>query len=108
MLKSGFVDELLFTQILNYLANEKVEFPAEFRFQLVLVDEYQDLSTFDINFLLSLTDRKQNGFFITGDVAQKINAKQFYINKVIPTDQLVDEDYKNYRNSKQIQKWLMV
>ena len=103
MLKSGFVDELLFTQILNYLANEKVEFPAEFRFHSVLVDEYQDLSTFDINFLLSLTDRKQNGFFITGDVAQKINAKQFYINKVIPTDQLVDRRLlKNYRNSKQI------
>ena len=47
--------------------------------------------------------KKKNGLFLTGDVAQKINAKQFDIMKVVSREELVDRRLlKNYRNSKQI------
>ena len=103
MLREGFLDELTFTQAVNYFTDQQIEIPSEFRFKSILVDEYQDLSTFDIKFLNELVLEKKNGLFLTGDVAQKINAKQFDIMKVVPRELLVDRRLlKNYRNSKQI------
>jgi superfamily I DNA/RNA helicase len=103
MIRHGFIDEMTFTQAINFLVEQNVDFPSEFKFRSVLVDEYQDLSTFDIKFLERLVTVKRNGLFLTGDVAQKINAKQLELKKVIPTENLENRRLlKNYRNSKQV------
>ena len=64
MIRHGFIDEMTFTQAINFLVEQNVDFPSEFKFRSVLVDEYQDLSTFDIKFLERLVTVKRNGLFL--------------------------------------------
>ena len=77
----GFVDEMTLTQAINHLVDQGIDLPSEFKFRSILVDEYQDLSTLDIKFLEKLVAVKKNGLFLTGDAAQKINAKQLELKK---------------------------
>jgi superfamily I DNA/RNA helicase len=100
--KEGFLDEMAFTQAGTFLFENKASIPVGYRFRSILVDEYQDLSTFDIKLLTHLVSPKENSLFFTGDTAQKVNAKQLSLKSAIGNDFTERRLLKNYRNSKQI------
>lgn len=103
MVRKGFVDEMTLTQAVNFLVERGVETPSQFKYRSILVDEYQDLSTYDIKFLKKLVLHSPNGLFLTGDIAQKINAKQLNIKAALSDEGYLDRRLiHNYRNSKQI------
>ncbi len=47
------------------------ELPKHMRYRCVLVDEFQDFSTLDLNLLLRIPTERSNGLFLAGDVARK-------------------------------------
>jgi hypothetical protein len=84
--------------------DEIAELPLRFRHRCVLVDEFQDFSTMDFRLLRKIPTAEENGFFITGDFAQKLYAKELEFGKVAmgPGARTLRSIQKNYRNSRQI------
>jgi len=74
------------------------------RFRAVLVDEFQDFSTLDLEILSKIPTHAENGLFLTGDTAQKIYTKDFDLPRagLGPASRVNRSILKNYRNSRQI------
>ena len=106
MFDGGMLDEEGLTQLLlcRTIRSKFPSLPSELRFDHLLVDEFQDFSTVEINLLKDLPLASQNAFCVAGDTTQKVFVKQL---KMMGTG-LVDGSAqifrirKNFRNSKQI------
>jgi superfamily I DNA/RNA helicase len=78
--------------------------PQHLRFRSVLVDEFQDFSTLDLELISRIPSIETNGLFLTGDTAQKIYTKDFDLPRagMAPAQRINRSILKNYRNSRQI------
>jgi len=70
----------------------------------VLVDEFQDFSTLELSILRRIPTDLPDGLFLTGDVAQKVYAKDLNLRHAdLGRDKRTDRTIRqNYRNSRQI------
>lgn len=103
--KHGFLDQMTIAQAgLWALEDSNGLLPDKLRYRCVLVDEYQDFSTQELNFISCIPKKKENGLFLTGDAGQKIYAKDFNLPQagLGPTERIRRDIRKNYRNSRQI------
>ncbi len=103
-IRRRFLDHMGLCQAAMLAVEEMASIPALFRYRAVLVDEFQDFSTLDLQLLARVPTDTQNGLFLTGDLAQKLYAKELDLNKakIGPTDRVLRSIRKNYRNSRQI------
>ena len=105
MLEGGMIDALGLTQALMPLHSEMQRLPDAFKFRCLLVDEYQDFSSLDIQLLRRMVPLdKPDALFIAGDPVQKILVKRLrYLDAAIDDGSAIHKKiWKNYRNSKQI------
>ena len=75
-LESGFLDHMGLSQSAAVAVEDRGGIPDLFRYRCVLVDEFQDFSTLDLDLLQKIATAPANGLFLTGDIAQKIFAKE--------------------------------
>ena len=75
-LQGGFLDHMGLGQSAAVAIEDRGGVPTIFRYRCVLVDEFQDFSTLDIELLQKIPTANANGLFLTGDIAQKIYAKE--------------------------------
>lgn len=103
-LQNGFLDHMGLSQAALLAVEENGSIPEDFRYDHILVDEFQDFSTLDFRVLGRIPRATQNAAFYTGDIAQKLYAKEFNLSKVGlgPESRSLRRIRKNYRNSKQI------
>ena len=73
--RNGFVDPATLTQMVSLLLKEGLQVPEHLRFDHVLVDEFQDLSTQEVNLIASIARSGRNSLFLTGDDAQRVSVK---------------------------------
>lgn len=105
LLAGGMIDALGLTQALMPLHAEMRMLPDHCKFRCLLVDEFQDFSSLDLQLFRRIVPfEKPDSLFIAGDPVQKILVKRLRY-----TDAALDEGTarherirKNYRNSKQI------
>ena len=105
LLAGGMIDDLGLTQALMPLHFEMQKLPNEFKFRCLLVDEFQDFSTLDLQLFRRIVPlTKPDALFLAGDTVQKILVKRQSLQDAglgrgpaIHTSIL-----KNYRNSKQV------
>lgn len=98
----GFVDPSTMAQMVRLLVEEGRRIPEELRFDHVLVDEYQDLSTLEIGLLAALPASGQNGLFLTGDDAQRVRVKRLRLAEALMTKPVNRSIRKNYRNTVEV------
>jgi superfamily I DNA/RNA helicase len=104
-LRHGKLDGMELTQAaLVVLDDRGGSIPEHLRFRSVLVDEFQDFSTLDLELIAKIPKEALNGLFLTGDTAQKIYTKDFDLPGAgMGRGQRLDRSIlKNYRNSRQI------
>lgn len=103
-LRSGKLDHMGLTQSALLALEERQSIPDQFRFDHVLVDEFQDFSTLDFEILRLIPKSDSNGLFATGDLAQRIYAKDLNLASAqLGTANRVNRYIKkNFRNTKQI------
>jgi superfamily I DNA/RNA helicase len=102
-IEKGFQDHLGLTQLgMVVLDDLDGELPKHLRYRSVLVDEFQDFSTLDLNLLLRIPTERENGLFLAGDVAQKVFAKEMNLESGIGRERHHRRITKNYRNTRQI------
>ena len=104
MMAGGLMDELALSQALLPVRTRFPELPAHLRHRCLLIDEFQDFSTLELTLLKRIPSQVENGFFLAGDMVQKVMVKDFNLGAA-----LLDRNYtrtrtitKNYRNSRQI------
>ena len=105
LLTGGFIDHLGLTEALMPAHAEMRELPREFKFRCLLIDEYQDLSSLDLQLLRRVVNPSlPDSLFLAGDTVQKILVK-----KLVMRDAGLEQgpaDHwrirKNFRNSRQI------
>ena len=73
--RNGFVDPATLSQMVSLMLNEGLQVPEHLRFDHVLVDEFQDLSTQEVNLIASIARPGRNSLFLTGDDAQRVSVK---------------------------------
>jgi len=76
--------------------------PHHLRYRAVLVDEFQDFCTLDLELLSKVPTSNVNGLFLAGDSAQKVFTKDSNLDKGIGLQRISRRITKNYRNTKQI------
>jgi len=107
-INKGFLDHMGLTQAVSLALDVDAgdSLHRRFRYRSVLVDEFQDFSTLDLKLLKRIPTDYNNGLFLTGDVAQKIYAKELNFSKagLGSSDRICRRIQKNYRNSRQILK----
>ena len=103
-LQGGFLDHMGLGQSAAVAIEDRGGVPTIFRYRCVLVDEFQDFSTLDIELLQKIPTANANGLFLTGDIAQKIYAKELNFPKagMGPDERIIRSIRKNYRNTRQI------
>jgi len=104
-LRHGKLDGMGLTQAaIVALDDHDGTLPAHLRFRSVLVDEFQDFSTLDLELIGKIPTEAENGLFLTGDTAQKIYTKDFDLPRasLAPAQRINRSILKNYRNSRQI------
>ena len=103
-IQSGFLDHMGLSQAVAVAVEDRGMLPNIFTYRCVLVDEFQDFSTLDLITLQKIPQSNLNGLFLTGDLAQKIYAKELNFPKagLGPDQRTLRSIRKNYRNSKQI------
>lgn len=104
-LRHGKLDSMGLTQAaIVALDDHDGVLPDHLRFRCVLVDEFQDFSTLDLELISKIPSDPENGLFLTGDTAQKIYTKDFDLPRaaLAPAQRVNRSILKNYRNSKQI------
>ena len=104
-LRHGKLDGMELTQAaLVVLDDREGNIPEHLRFRSVLVDEFQDFSTLDLELIAKIPKDPLNGLFLTGDTAQKIYTKDFDLPRagLGPVHRVNRSILKNYRNSRQI------
>ncbi len=105
LLRHGKFDGMGLTQAaLIALDDHDNTLPEHLRFRCVLVDEFQDFSTLDLELIGKIPTHGDNGLFLTGDTAQKIYTKDFDLPRagLAPAQRVNRSIQKNYRNSRQI------
>jgi superfamily I DNA/RNA helicase len=105
MLVGGMLDVLSLTSSLLPHRSKIGELAPEMRFRSLLIDEYQDFSTLDLQLLRRVpTNLTENGLFLTGDPVQRVLVKELSRTAVgLDRHSTIPEKIqKNYRNSKQI------
>ena len=105
LLAGGFIDALGLTQALMPLHREMERLPESLRFRCLLVDEFQDFSTLDLQLLRRIVPVDQpDAFFLAGDTVQKILVKKLSLEAahLVKGPAISREIKKNYRNSRQI------
>ena len=73
--RNGFVDPATLTQMVSLLLKEGLQVGEHLQFDHVLVDEFQDLSTQEVNLIASIARPGRNSLFLTGDDAQRVSVK---------------------------------
>jgi superfamily I DNA/RNA helicase len=104
-LRHGKLDGMELTQAATVaLDDHNGCIPDHLRFRCVLVDEFQDFSTLDLELIAKIPKEPLNGLFLTGDTAQKIYTKDFDLPQagLGPGHRINRSILKNYRNSRQI------
>lgn len=104
-LRHGKLDGMELTQAATVaLDDHNGAIPDHLRFRCVLVDEFQDFSTLDLELISKIPSDAANGLFLTGDTAQKIYTKDFDLPQagLGPGHRVNRSILKNYRNSRQI------
>lgn len=102
-IENGFQDHLGLTQLAMVVLDDlRGELPKHMQYRCVLVDEFQDFSTLDLNLLLRIPTERSNGLFLAGDVAQKVFAKEIDLETGIGRERHHRRIIKNYRNTRQI------
>ncbi len=104
-LRHGKLDGMELTQAATVaLDDHDGSIPEHLRFRCVLVDEFQDFSTLDLELIAKIPKEPLNGLFLTGDTAQKIYTKDFDLPHagLGPGHRVNRSILKNYRNSRQI------
>jgi superfamily I DNA/RNA helicase len=103
-IEHGFLDHMELGQAALLSVDEVGAVPESHRFDHVLVDEFQDFSTLDLQLIRRIPLSSKNGLFLTGDFAQKLYAKDLNFNNAgIGTgNRVLRSIRKNYRNAKQI------
>jgi superfamily I DNA/RNA helicase len=104
-LRHGKLDGMELTQAaIVALDDHDGSLPDNLRFRCVLVDEFQDFSTLDLELIAKIPTQAENGLFLTGDTAQKIYTKDFDLPRagLAPGQRVNRSIQKNYRNSRQI------
>lgn len=105
LLAGGMIDALGLTQALMPLHNEMRAVPDHLKFRCLLVDEFQDFSSLDLQLLRRIVPlERPDALFIAGDPVQKILVKRLrYADSALDEGTAKHEQIrKNYRNSKQI------
>ena len=105
LLAGGFIDALGLTQALMPLHREMERLPEALRFRCLLVDEFQDFSTLDLQLLRRIVPLDQpDALFLAGDTVQKILVKKLSLEAahLVKGPAIPREIKKNYRNSRQI------
>ena len=105
LLAGGFIDALGLTQALMPLHNEMLRLPEALRFRCLLVDEFQDFSTLDLQLLRRIVPLDQpDALFLAGDTVQRILVKRLTLSDAgLDTGAAAYRSIKkNYRNSRQI------
>jgi len=102
--QNQFLDFMALAQLAYFAIQKHGSIPVAHRYRCVLVDEFQDFSSFELRLLAGIPTNKENGLFLTGDFAQKLYAKQLSL-----ADAGLDvakthrrSIRKNYRNTRQI------
>jgi superfamily I DNA/RNA helicase len=105
LLAGGMIDNLGLTQALMPLHSEMQGLPESLRFRCLLVDEFQDCSTLDLQLLRRFVPITQpDALFLAGDTVQKILVKKLSMGGAALDrgPALHRSIQKNYRNSKQV------
>lgn len=105
LLAGGYIDALGLTQALMPLHSEMQRLPESFRFRCLLVDEFQDFSTLDLQLLRRIVPLDQpDALFLAGDTVQRILVKRLTLSDAgFDTGAAAHHRIKkNYRNSRQI------
>jgi superfamily I DNA/RNA helicase len=104
LLAGGMIDDLGLTQALMPLHTEMQQLPSRFRFRCLLVDEFQDFSTLDLQLFRRIVPLDEpDALFLTGDTVQKILVKRQSLQQAgLERGSAIHKSIlKNYRNSKQ-------
>ncbi|MEM0970776.1 MAG: UvrD-helicase domain-containing protein, partial [Verrucomicrobiota bacterium] len=101
--KREIFDPHTLSQMVFRMAEAQGALPPEVRCEHLLIDEFQDLSTLEADFLAQVTTERENGFFLSGDEAQRVRVKSLRLGQT----SLGDPSYrrfitKNYRNTREI------
>jgi superfamily I DNA/RNA helicase len=100
---NGLQDHLALTQCALLVLNDLNQtLPRQLRYRAVLVDEFQDFCTLDLELLCKIPTSNVNGLFLAGDLAQKVFTKDSNLDKGIGTQRVSRRITKNYRNTRQI------
>lgn len=105
LLEGGMIDDLGLTQALMPLYSEMVQMPEALRFRCLLVDEFQDFSTLDLQLLRRIVPvAESDALFLCGDMVQRILVKRQSLDTVGLTQgpAIRKSIFKNYRNSRQV------
>lgn len=105
LLAGGYIDALGLTQALMPLHSEMQRLPESLRFRCLLVDEFQDFSTLDLQLLRRVVPIDQpDALFLAGDTVQRILVKRLTLSDAgFDTGAATHHRIKkNYRNSRQI------
>lgn len=105
LLAGGMIDDLGLSQALMPLHNEMQRLPNELRFRCLLVDEFQDFSTLDLQLFRRIVPLAEpDALFLAGDTVQKILVKrQSLRDAALDSGAAISKSIlKNYRNSKQV------
>ncbi len=105
LLAGGMIDNLGLTQALMPLHGEMLSLPEPNRFRCLLVDEFQDFSTLDLQLLRRIVQiEKVDALFVAGDTVQKILVKKLSMSgAALDRGAAIHKSIrKNYRNSKQV------
>jgi superfamily I DNA/RNA helicase len=106
LLDGGMLDALGLTLASLPMHHEMLGLPENLRFRSLLIDEFQDLSSLDLQILRRMvTISEPDSLFIAGDTVQKILLKSLSLGGGVGLDR--GPAYhkiikKNYRNSRQI------
>jgi hypothetical protein len=105
LLAGGMIDALGLTQALMPLHTEMRRLPESLRFRCLLVDEFQDFSTLDLQLLRRIVPLNEpDSLFLAGDTVQRILVKRLTLSDAgFDTGAAAHHRIrKNYRNSRQI------
>jgi len=105
LLAGGMIDNLGLTQALMPLHGEMQSLPDQNTYRCLLVDEFQDFSTLDLQLLRRIVPvEKPDSLFLAGDTVQKILVKKLSMSgAVLDRGPAIHKAIrKNYRNSKQV------
>jgi superfamily I DNA/RNA helicase len=98
------LDPMTISQAALWAIEQEDRIPSSLQYRCVLVDEFQDFSTRELQLISMIPTNPENGLFLTGDSGQKIYAKDFHLPSagLGPRERVDQAIRKNYRNSRQI------